>query len=619
MGLEKNGVPTKHYLWKKSKYGKDTIIATLDTGVWPESESFNDKGLGPIPSRWKGACVDGSPNKVKCNKKLIGARYFYMGIGICTFGVGASILGNEYGTAKGGSPHARIAAYKVCWQPVNNIECVTSDIMAGFEAAIADGVDVFSVSLGGGAADYIADGLAIGAFHAVQHGIPVVAAAGNSGPFVSTVGNTAPWILRVGASTLDREFTNWVSFGGKHYKGKNLGGELLPNKQFYPVINSTSAKLDSATVESAILCEPNSIDSSKVKGKIVVCLRGINPRIEKGLVVQKAGGAGYILANDFENKDSPLSDDLNFLPASQISYEDGQALFKFINTTKNPYAFITSTRTYFGSKRAPVVAQFSSIGPNSVDPEIIKVTFQFLDTSSASGLFILYLKKCRFVQPEIIAPGVSILAAYSEAATPSIYANDTRRPMPMYARIRTSMATPHISGIVGLLKTLHPDWSTAAIRSAIMTTAITTDNTKKPISKSSGETATPLDYGSGHVRPNKAANPGLVYDLAEDDYLNFLCAKGQSLLNLNYPSIAVPKLKGSVNITREVKNVGKPGTYTVKVTAPAGVSVIVEPTSLKFDKAGEVKKFSVSLNAVGKLSPDKYVFGSLVWSDGKHI
>lgn len=172
----------------------------------------------------------------------------------------------------------------------------------------------------------------------------------------------------------------------------------------------------------------------------------------------------------------------------------------------------------------------------------------------------------------------------------------------------------------------------------IIYAATTTDNTKKPILNSYGFPATPLDYGAGHVRPNKAANPGLVYDLAEDDYLNFLCSRGYkgknltifsgkpyacpqsaSILNLNYPSIAVPKLKGTVNITREVKNVGKPGTYTVKVTAPAGVSVMVEPNSLKFDKAGEVKKFSVSFTAVGKLSPDKYVFGSLVWSDGKHI
>lgn len=170
-----------------------------------------------------------------------------------------------------------------------------------------------------------------------------------------------------------------------------------------------------------------------------------------------------------------------------------------------------------------------------------------------------------------------------------------------------------------------------------MYTAFTADNAKKPISDESGNAATPLDYGSGHIRPNKAANPGLVYDLSEDDYLNFLCAKGYaaedlkaiarkpykcpksaSLLNLNYPSIAIPRLNGSVTITREVKNVGKPGTYTVKVTAPAGVDIKVEPRSLKFDKAGEVKKFTVGLKAVGKLSTNSYVFGSLVWSDGKH-
>ncbi|CAM8994906.1 unnamed protein product [Rhodiola kirilowii] len=643
LGLEKkNGVPTKHSLWKKSKYGNDIIIATLDTGVWPESESFNDKGLGPIPSRWKGACVDGSPNKVKCNKKLICARYFYLGYAKETglklnssyhsardtaghgthtlstaggsFVAGANIVGNyDYGTAKGGAPHARVAAYKVCWEPFNDIECITADILAAFEVAIDDGVDVLSVSLGAGAEDYITDGLAIGAFHAVQHGIPVVAAAGNYGPIPSTVCNTAPWIFTVGASTLDRDFANSVSFGGKDYKGKNLGGERLPNGQFYPVINSTSAKLDSATVESATLCLPDSLDSSKVKGKIVVCLRGINPRIEKSLVVLKAGGAGYILANDFENKDSPLSDDLNFLPASEISYEDSQALFKFINTTNNPQAFITETKTFFdsSSKRAPVIADFSSIGPNSIDPEIIK--------------------------PDIIAPGVSIIAAYSETASPTTYANDTRRVKFDFLS-GTSMSTPHITGIVALLKNLHPDWSSAAIRSAIMTTASTTDNTKKPISDSSGNTATPLHYGSGHVNPNKAANPGLVYDLSVNDYLNFLCAKNYteknlkdiaqkpykcpesaSLLNLNYPSIAVPKLSGSIKVTREVKNVGKPGNYTAMVTAPDGVSVTVEPVSLKFDKAGEVKKFSVSLKAEGKLSPENYVFGSLVWSDGKHI
>ncbi|KAL9665298.1 hypothetical protein QQ045_020714 [Rhodiola kirilowii] len=279
---------------------------------------------------------------------------------------------------------------------------------------------------------------------------------------------------------------------------------------------------------------------------------------------------------------------------------------------RNPYASITKTETFVGPNhnRAPVIARSSSRGPNSIDPEIIK--------------------------PDIIAPGVSIIAAYSEAASPSGYLNDHRRVKFKFLS-GTSMATPHVSGIVGLLKTLHPDWSSAAIRSAIMTTAMITDNHNKRISLPSGQRATPLDYGSGLVSPNEAANPGLVYDLAEDDYLNFLCAKGYSeeyliriarkpykcprlasLLDLNYPSIAVPNLKGSVDITREVKNVGRPGIYTVNVRAPAGVLVMVEPMSLKFDEVGEVKKFSVSLKAMGTLSPDNYVFGRLVWSDGKH-
>ncbi|KAL9663672.1 hypothetical protein QQ045_019063 [Rhodiola kirilowii] len=334
LGLEENGVPTKQSLWTKSNYGTDIIIGTLDSGIWPESDSFNDHGFGPVPSRWKGACFDGSPtNKVRCNNKLIGARYFYTGYEHMTgvrlsshdhsardtnghgthalstaggnFVAGANILGNDYGTAKGGSPNARVAAYKVCWPLVDDVSCAELDIMNAFDAAIADGVDVLSVSLGGVGepVDYIKDAIAIGAFHAMQHGITVVAAAGNSGPRASTVSNTAPWILTVGSSTMDREFANWVSFDGKYYKGKNLGGKRLPERKSYPVINSTSAKLVSATVESATLCKQNSLDPSKVKGKIVVCLRGIKPTIERGLVVLKAGGAGYILANDF--KDPP--------------------------------------------------------------------------------------------------------------------------------------------------------------------------------------------------------------------------------------------------------------------------------------------------------------------------
>lgn len=119
---------------------------------------------------------------------------------------GASVFGIGNGTAKGGSPKARVAAYKICWPPVNGSECFDADIMSAFDSAIHDGVDVVSLSVGGGPDNYFDDGIAIGSFHAVMNGLVVVASAGNDGPTASTVANIAPWILTVGASTIDRRF-----------------------------------------------------------------------------------------------------------------------------------------------------------------------------------------------------------------------------------------------------------------------------------------------------------------------------------------------------------------------------------------------------------------------------
>lgn len=132
---------------------------------------------------------------------------------------GANVFGLGNGTASGGSPRARVAAYKVCWPPVNGSECFDADILKAFDMAIHDGVDVLSVSLGGDPIDYFEDGLSIGAFHAVKNGVVVVCSAGNSGPTPGTVSNVSPWMITVGASTLDREFEAFVQLGnGLHLK-----------------------------------------------------------------------------------------------------------------------------------------------------------------------------------------------------------------------------------------------------------------------------------------------------------------------------------------------------------------------------------------------------------------
>ena len=178
-----------------------------------------------------------SRNVFFMRRKLIGARYFNTGYAnysgplnsslnsaldheghgshtLSTAGgnfvPGASVLGVGNGTAKGGSPKARVASYKVCWPPVNGTECFDDDIMAAFDMAIHDGVDVLSVSLGGHATDYLNDPLSIAAFHAIKKGIVVICSAGNSGPTLGTVENFSPWMITVAASTLDREFQAFV-------------------------------------------------------------------------------------------------------------------------------------------------------------------------------------------------------------------------------------------------------------------------------------------------------------------------------------------------------------------------------------------------------------------------
>ncbi|CAK9177165.1 unnamed protein product [Ilex paraguariensis] len=635
--LEKNGVIHSSSLWKKARFGEDTIIGNIDTGVWPESESFSDKGLGPVPSKWKGICQNDTSAGVHCNRKLIGARYFnkgyaayagslnssvlntardYDGHGSHTlstaggnFVPGASVFGVGNGTAKGGSPKARVAAYKVCWPPVNGSECFDADIMKAFDMAIHDGVNVLSVSLGGDPTDYFNDGLAIGAFHAVKNGIVVICSAGNSGPKDGTVTNVAPWIITVGASTIDREFRAYVELrNGLHLQGTSLS-KPLPKDKFYPLVSAAEAKAPNSSAEEAMLCKGGTLDPEKVKGKILVCLRGQNARVDKGEQAYLAGAAGMILCND-ESSGNEIIADPHVLPASHLNYTDGLAVYAYINSTSDPMGFITAPKAQVYTKPAPFMASFSSKGPNIVTPEILK--------------------------PDITAPGVNIIAAYTQATSPTDEEFDKRRSA-FNTESGTSMSCPHVAGVVGLLKTLHPDWSPAAIRSAIITTARTRDNTVNPLLNASYIKATPFSYGGGHIRPNRAMDPGLVYDLATDDYLDFLCALGynqtaiqlfsegpydcspdSNLLNFNYPSITVPNLSGSVTLTRKVKNVGSPGTYEALVRQPLGVSVSVKPTVLNFKNTGEEKSFTLTLEAKRADVPEDYVFGELLWSDGHH-
>ncbi|PIM98366.1 Cucumisin [Handroanthus impetiginosus] len=628
LSLERNGIVPSDSLWRKAKFGEDIIIANFDSGVWPESPSFNDEGFGPIPSKWKGKCENDRGKPFPCNRKLIGAKYFYEGYvkgrgytdltvdsprdydghGTHTLSTAggsfvpeASVLGMFNGTAKGGSPKARVATYKVCWPT-----CWDADIIKAFDHAIADGVDVISISLGGlFSNNYYDNGIAVGAFSAIKHGITVVASAGNDGPDEGSVKNVAPWLITVAASTTDRLIFSYIHLqNGVRLKGKSLWTPL-PEERFYPLISGADARAANGSAWEAL----RALDPEKVKGKILVCLVGEIPRTVKGKHAALTGAVGMILCNDKINGNDIMVD-THLLPTIHLTYTDGLAIFAYINSTKNPMGLMTSSKVEFGIKPTPLVAHFSSRGPNPLTPEILK--------------------------PDITAPGVDIMAAFMDGTSPSGIHSDPRRTKYMFMS-GTSMSCPHVAGIVGLLKVLHPEWSPAAIRSALMTTASTIDNTNRPMLDQSLVEATPFSYGAGHIRPDLAADPGLVYDLNPSDYDNFLCAHGfnrtimerltkrhkcgnePSLLDFNYPSITVPKLSCSVTVKRILKNVGSPGIYVARISEPCGVSVSVQPKSLKFGKIDEERKFHLTLVRNKAVSTqNKYLFGELVWSDGRH-
>lgn len=143
------------------------------------------------------------------------------------------------GIARGGLPSARIAVYKACGPDGCNIE----EVLDAFDNAIADGVDVISVSLGADfAVAFASDTVAIGAFHAMERGILTLNSAGNFGPRAASVSAVAPWLLSVAASTIDPKIIDKVVLGnGKTLIVSVMNLCILINSHFLTLNTKTHA------------------------------------------------------------------------------------------------------------------------------------------------------------------------------------------------------------------------------------------------------------------------------------------------------------------------------------------------------------------------------------------
>jgi hypothetical protein len=476
---------------------------------------------------------------------------------------------------------------------------------AAIDQAVKDGVNAINFSISG-ATGTTNDMVEQAFYRASLAGVFVAAAAGNSGP-AQTVNHPSPWLTTVAAATHDRILEGDVTLGnGAKYTGASLNASPLASA---PLIRAEDAALGSG--DASLCFTPGDItgtpvagevtlDPAKVAGKIVICTRGTSARVNKSLAVLQAGGVGMVLVDN----GAGLVSEVHSVPTVHVTAADGAAIKAYALAGGSPTA--AESAFYFGHQPAPTIASFSGRGPNMADANVLK--------------------------PDLAAPGVGVIAS----VTPG-YTQDQRNQLaagtlagtPAWASYDgTSMATPHVTGVSLLLKQAHPTWSPSAIKSALMTTAFDTlDDGLAGLQNGK----LPWSQGAGFISPNKAIDPGLVYDMGKADYVKYQCLTQKSLVaasdcttygtldqtyNLNLPSITIGAMLGSTVVKRTVTNVGtSSATYTAATSMGGSMTATVSPASLTL-APGASANFTVTI-APGASTPKfTWEYGTLTWSDG---
>ncbi|XP_078434289.1 subtilisin-like protease SBT2.5 [Wolffia australiana] len=643
------------------KAGEDIVIGFIDSGIYPHHPSFavgDSEPYSPLP-RYRGKCeVDPSTKKSFCNGKVVGAQHFAAaaiaagafnpdidfpspmdgdGHGSHTAAIAAGkngvpvwVRGHEFGKASGMAPRARIAVYKALYRLFGGF---VSDVVAAIDQAVRDGVDVINLSVGPNSPPSTTRTTFLNPFDAtllsaVKAGVFVAQAAGNGGPFPKTVISFSPWIMSVAAAIDDRRYKNHLFLGnGKAIPGIGLSPSTPFNGSF-SIVAANDALL--GRNGPADCQRPELLDKNLIRGRILMC--GYSFNFVSGSASMKKvaetasvlGAAGFVLVVE---KDSPgvkyepiplATPGILIIDVRKskelIDYYDvstrrdwARRAIKFEGT-----AAIGEGMSPTFHRSAPMVAAFSSRGPDVKD-----FTFQDADV----------------LKPDILAPGSLIWAAWSPNGTDE--ANYVGEEFAMVSG--TSMAAPHIAGIAALIKQRHPRWSPAAIKSALMTTAITVDRNERPIlaqrfsdlEELTLTPATPFDLGSGAVSPQAALDPGLVFDAGYEDYVRFLCsvpgvdpreirsltgagcaAGAGDPASLNAPSIAVARLEGSRTVRRAATNVaGEEETYVISTRMSPEVALEVEPTALTF-LPGATREIHVTL--IARSVKGGYSFGEIL-------
>ncbi len=567
--------------------GEGVLVGILDGGINFDHPSFSDTPDDGFVYSWTGdylgVCAPaGDPEYADaCNDKVVGAwSYTYdapsdfvtpedaEGHGSHT---ASTVAGNFvdvdfYGTEvtiSGVAPHAQIVAYDVCYPTPSGGQCAGEDSVAAVQQAILDGVDVINYSISGGTYPY-SDGVELAFLDATAAGVTVSTSAGNSGPDAATVAHRSPWLLSTAASSHNRKFTSEVDFSNPLYENiLTLAGEVPFTTD---VVNS---KVIYAGEDAGNELGCNAFPAEFFKDSIALIKRGTCAFSEKILNAEAAGAAGVLIFTN-TNPPGPMSVSGTTIPGVMLDIPGtvGDALAAWVASTADETVSISAFGALHSDDYADIMADFSSRGPNT--------TFDVL-------------------KPDIAAPGLEILAAVADG----VIDPDGETELDLYQG--TSMASPHDAGAAALLTALHPDWTPAEIKSALMLTAY-----DMLLKEDKTTAADPFDIGAGRIQLEMAGLTGLVMDESIDNYEAADPDQGGDVRTLNTASVYDSACVGECSWTRTFTSVADlPATYTV--STPTWITVA--PASFTINP-GAAQVITITAD-VSAYEPGEWIFGNI--------
>lgn len=558
--------------------GAGVKVGVVDTGIDFTHPCFDDAGYTPQTQLGDTRFTN---NKVIVarvfNNKAPSRGYTAEAIGdhgthvsgtiACNYQTPATVNGVviPYGIS-GVAPRALLGSYNVFPSDVEDAR--SEDILNALDAAVADGMTVINMSLGGGSHG-IQDLLTIAVDNIDLANIVVAVSAGNEGPGHDTVGSPgmAARALTGGASTVP------------HFVGATLTLATTPTASAYDIASGDFELVAAAGLTATAAVAPveaatglptacAGLAGASMTGKVAVISRGACSFSTKIRNAQSAGAVAVVVVNNVAGDPTAMAQDGTAnqpsIPAYMVSLTARDAMFGAVGVEVN----ISSGLAYKATTNVDIMAGFSSQGPTDVN---------------------------RRVKPDVVAPGVNVLSSIPRRFCGGL---------PCFAFFSgTSMASPHLAGSAAVVRQQHPAWSSAQVRSAIVNTA--DEGLLKKFSNGVDIVTDPNIVGAGRENLLSAVNAQVLLDPVSVSFGRIPSGSGQSRsATMTITNISSQTLVAVIdgNATRFATTTVAPGavaTITVTGTAVKGQSAGMYSATIRIRHGGTELAHAVLFYEVG--------------------